>query len=98
MSFMIVLLICLIPACMLIGAWLFATCRILFHLLAVVSAYAFGIITALAVYEILRDDTVFMTNIHAVFKNRLFLMSGAYLGSYGIYTLWIWLFRELRSE
>lgn len=98
MSIMIVLLMILIPACMLIGAWLFTACRIIFLVLALGSVYVFGGISAVAVYEILRDDTVFMTNIHAVFKNQLFLLSGAYLGCFGIYMLWRWLFRELRTE
>lgn len=98
MSSMIVLLLFLIPACMLVGAWMFTACRIGFHVLALVSAYVFGIISALAVYDILRDDTVFMTNIHAVFNNQLFLLSGGYLGCYGIYLLWKFLLTELRKE
>jgi hypothetical protein len=98
MSMMIVLLLFLIPACMLVGAWMFTACRIGFNVLALVSAYVFGIISALAVYDILRDDTVFMTNIHAVFNNQLFLLSGAYLGCYGIYIMWKCLLTEFRKE
>lgn len=98
MSIIIVVLTLLIPPIMLICAWPFTMCRALFHVLAVGCAYTFGIISALSVYEILRDETVFMTNIHAIFKNELFLLSGAYLGSYGIYLMLRCMLRELRSD
>ncbi|WP_407869290.1 transposase [Paenibacillus sp. P36] len=98
MSIMIILILLLIPACMLVGSWMFISCRIWFHILAMVSAYVFGIISALAVNDILRDDTVFMTNIHGVFNNQLFLLSGGYLGCYGIYLMWKRLLIEIRKE
>ncbi|MDQ0878133.1 hypothetical protein QFZ77_006792 [Paenibacillus sp. V4I3] len=98
MSIIIVVLSILIPISMLISAWLFTMCRTVYHVLAVGCAYVFGIISVLAIYEILRDETVFMTNIHGVFQNGLFLLSGAYLGCYGIYTLLRWTLKELRSE
>ncbi|MDQ0901578.1 MULTISPECIES: transposase [unclassified Paenibacillus] len=98
MSIIIVVLSILIPISMLISAWLFTMCRIIYHMLAVGCAYVFGIISVLAIYEILRDETVFMTNIHGIFQNVLFLLSGAFLGCYGIYTLLRWTLKELRSE
>ncbi|NQX69368.1 hypothetical protein HQN90_24845 [Paenibacillus alba] len=98
MSIVITLLILLVPPCMLIMAWLFASMRVIFHALAVGCAYVFAIISALAVYEIIRDETVFMTNIHAVFANNYFLITGGYLGYYGIYILLKWMLLELRSE
>ncbi|SDN60473.1 hypothetical protein SAMN04487897_103313 [Paenibacillus sp. yr247] len=98
MSIIITIFILLIPPCMLISAWLFAAFRVVYHALAVGCAYLFGIISALAVYETLRDETVFMTNIHGIFKNDLFLFSGAYLGCYGIYLILFWMLRELRSN
>jgi hypothetical protein len=61
--------------------------RILLDGFAVLSGYTFGIIAALAVYKILRDDTIFMTNIHGILSNAAFLASGAYLGNYGLYKL-----------
>jgi hypothetical protein len=76
-----------IPLLMLGLVRTFALCRRLFDGLAVLSAYVFGIIAAIAVYEILRDDVVFMTRIHGVFNNVWFLSSGAYLGNYGLYKL-----------
>ena len=74
MSIMIVLFVILIPLVMLCSAWLLPSCKQWFEGIAVVCAFVFGVITALAVYEILRDDTVFMTNIHVVFTNKLFLI------------------------
>ncbi|WP_174612862.1 transposase [Virgibacillus ihumii] len=52
---------------------------------AVIAALVFGNITSLSVYQIIKDKTVMMTNIHAVFLNPFFLISGAYLGVYIIY-------------
>lgn len=98
MSIIMVVLSILIPISMLISAWLFTMCRVIYHVLAVGCTYVFGIVSMLAIYEILRDETVFMTNIHGIFQNELFLLSGAYLGCYGIYTLLRWTLKELRSE
>jgi hypothetical protein len=61
--------------------------RFYFHLVAFLSALIFGNISAFAIYDIIIDDTVFMTNIHAIFLNPFFLLTGAYLGVYFLYTL-----------
>jgi hypothetical protein len=87
MYWLILLSAIVIPLLMLGLARTFALCRRLFDGLAVLSAYVFGIIAAIAVYESLRDDMVFMTRIHGVFNNAWFLASGAYLGNYGLYKL-----------
>jgi hypothetical protein len=86
-SWLILLSAILIPLMMLGLVRNFALCRRLFDGLAVLSAYVFGIVAAIAVYRILRDDTVFMTHIHGIFNNAAFLASGAYLGNYGLYKL-----------
>lgn len=98
MTVIIAVFICIVPPVMLLGAWLFKTWRIVYDVLAVLCAYIFGIISTLAIYEILRDETVFMTNIHAVFQNGWFLFSGAYLGSYGMYVIQLWTLKQLRQE
>ncbi|MFD2749833.1 transposase [Virgibacillus siamensis] len=54
---------------------------------AVIAALIFGNITSLSVYQIIKDKTVMMTNIHAVFLNPYFLIAGAYLGVYFLYLL-----------
>lgn len=61
--------------------------RIIFNLGAVVSAIIFGDIASMSVYKIIKDNTVFMTNIHSIFLNPLFLSTGGYIGIYFIYRL-----------
>jgi len=58
-----------------------------FNVASLVAALIFGNITAFSVYKIISDHTVFMTKIHAVFLNPLFLASGAYLGVFFLYRL-----------
>lgn len=87
LSWLILISAIIFPLIMLILVQGFPVCRLLFDGLAVLSAYAVAIITAIAVYQIIRDDMVFMTKIHGVFNNAAFLASGAYLGNYGLYKL-----------
>jgi len=61
--------------------------RYLFHLAAIVTGLIFVNISATSVYKIIRDQSVFMTKIHAVFLNPFFLTTGAYLGVFLIYRL-----------
>ncbi|PFH88975.1 transposase [Bacillus sp. AFS088145] len=59
----------------------------IFNLIAIISYVVFGGISAISIYEIIKHDVVFMTNIHAVFLNIYFLIAGSYLGLYGLYQL-----------
>ncbi|WP_216829693.1 transposase [Alkalihalobacterium elongatum] len=61
--------------------------RIVFHSLALIALLTFGNIASYAIYTVLRDNTVFMTNIHALFLNPLFLITGAYLAFYSLYII-----------
>lgn len=61
--------------------------QIFFNTAAILSALLFGNIASIAIYNIIMDDTVFMTNIHGLFLNPFFLITGAYLGLYLLYTL-----------
>ncbi|OMC84975.1 transposase [Viridibacillus sp. FSL H8-0123] len=61
----------------------------LFNIIAVVSTIIFGSIASTSIYQIIVDNAVFMTAIHKVFLNPLFLISGGYLGIYIIYRLMI---------
>ncbi|KOS68570.1 transposase [Lysinibacillus contaminans] len=63
--------------------------RLIFNFLSVVSTIIFGIIASTSIYQIIKDDAVFMTTIHAIFLNPLFLVTGAYLGVFTIYRLMI---------
>lgn len=59
----------------------------IFNLTALVSLLVFGNIASISIYQIIRDKTVFMTHIHAIFLNPFFLITGSYLGIYVIYQL-----------
>lgn len=59
----------------------------IYHILALISLLIFGNIAALAVYQVIIDQTVFMTAIHGVFLKPMFLITGAYIGIYTIYRL-----------
>ncbi|MCY9772989.1 transposase [Paenibacillus larvae] len=61
--------------------------RLFFNVLAILSALVFGNISSISIYGIIKDQTVFMTNIHGIFLNPLFLLTGSYLGIYLIYRL-----------
>lgn len=63
--------------------------RTTFNILSVVSAIVFGIIASTSIYQIIKDNAVFMTTIHAIFLNPFFLITGAYLGIFTIYRLMI---------
>jgi hypothetical protein len=68
--------------------------KLLLNLLAMISVLVFGIISALAIHEIIKDNTVFMTNIHGLFLNPLFLLTGAYIGVYILYRLVVLTFND----
>ncbi|WP_332651688.1 transposase [Lysinibacillus sp. 54212] len=61
--------------------------NITFNIAAVLSAIIFGSIASTSIYQIIVDNAVFMTTIHAIFLNPIFLVTGAYLGLYVIYRL-----------
>ncbi|RJE91128.1 hypothetical protein D3P07_03395 [Paenibacillus sp. 1011MAR3C5] len=52
--------------------------------LACLAAFVFFVAVSGAVLKTLLDDTVFMTEVHSVLLNPAFLISGAYLGPYGV--------------
>ncbi|SEN64389.1 hypothetical protein SAMN05192533_11684 [Mesobacillus persicus] len=68
--------------------------KTLMNSLAILSALVFGNISSLAIHEVIEDNTVFMTNIHGLFLNPFFLMTGAYLGVYLLYRLIVWALDE----
>lgn len=60
---------------------------ILFNILAIVSLYLFSVTTALAVLQTIFDQTVYLTTIHSILLNPLFLIPGGYLGMFALYRL-----------
>jgi hypothetical protein len=98
MAFLIIAGTVLLPP----GMWI--TCAMkkglqhVYDALAVLAVYTFGIMSALAVYEINRHNTVLTTEIHKLFMKPLFLAAGAYLGLYGMYRLIAGAIRRVRGE
>lgn len=60
---------------------------LIFNFIAIIAYAVFGIIAATSIAEIILHHVVFMTNIHAVFLNFYFILSGSYIGIYGLYEL-----------
>lgn len=60
------------------------TAQIGIDIAAMLAVAGFFVPASAAVIETLADDTVFMTSIHEVLLNPLFLASGAYLGPYAL--------------
>ncbi|MFC4403871.1 transposase [Gracilibacillus xinjiangensis] len=61
--------------------------QIVYNVAALIALLLFGNLASVSIYQIIRDNTVFMTNIHGLFLNPFFLITGAYLGLYAIYQL-----------
>lgn len=61
--------------------------RLIFDITAIVATLVFGNIASLSIYEIIVENMVFMTTIHAIFLNPFFLATGAYMGLYILYRL-----------
>nr|WP_138417989.1 transposase [Aquibacillus sediminis] len=87
MKFMLMISSIILPIIMVILQRKWNKIQVLFHVLAIISALIFGNIAAIAIYTIIQDGTVFMTNIHGLFLNPFFLMTGAYLGLFTVYRM-----------
>ncbi|MEK3986487.1 transposase [Paenibacillus sp. FSL K6-3166] len=95
MKFLIVFGSIVVPIAMLMIQHKWIKWRIVFNVASVLSTLILGNISALAIYAILRDNTVFMTSIHAIFLNPMFLITGAYLGVYLVYRLMLMTYEEV---
>lgn len=84
MNVFIIVTIIVIPALMVYLQQKSDKMRLVFNALGVVSAIVFGYIAATSITQIILEDMVFMTTIHAVFLNPIFLLTGAYLGLFFI--------------
>lgn len=76
-----------LPLLMFLMAKKWTTLSFIFNLVALLSLLIFGNIASISIYKIIRDSTVFMTNIHAIFLNPFFLVTASYLGLYVTYLL-----------
>ncbi|KQL50435.1 transposase [Heyndrickxia shackletonii] len=87
MQFLLIFLSIIIPLGMYALQLKWTILRFLYNILAIICSLLFGNIASLAILEVIRNNTVFMTTIHAVFLNIAFLITGAYLGVYLLYQL-----------
>ncbi|PFE03012.1 hypothetical protein COE15_00775 [Bacillus cereus] len=65
---------------------------------AYLSLYILGILIAFNIYDVVLHGLVFMTTIHAILLNPLFLITGAYVGVYSLYLLIYKLITNLRKS
>lgn len=72
--------------------------RTLFNILMLVSVIIFGDVGAMSVYQVIIEGNLFMTAIHGVFLNPLFLATGGYIGLYIIYRLLLLSGKELQGS
>lgn len=70
--------------------------RVFLDICAYLSLYILGTIIAFHVYDVVLHDLVFMTTIHGILLNPLFLITGAYTGVYSLYLLIYKLVTSLR--
>ncbi|MGF7014917.1 transposase [Ornithinibacillus bavariensis] len=68
--------------------------QLLFTSVAIISGLIAGNILTFAIYDVIKHDKVFMTTIHGIFLNPLFLITGAYIGVYLIFSLLEQLFKN----
>lgn len=98
MKWLILLSSFAIPIVMVIMQSIWGVFHHVFNLLALVAVLVFGNIAAFKVYEIIRDDAVFMTTIHGLFLHPMFLIATSYLGIYLLYKLLVGSFAELIND
>lgn len=72
--------------------------RIIYDAAAIIALLIFGNIASLSIYQIIIDNTVFMTEIHAIFLNPYFLISGSYIGVYILYQLLLIFSEDIRQS
>ena len=83
-----------VPLVMLYVAQKSTKVKIVFNGLALLATIVFGGIAATSIYQIIVDDAVFMTSIHALFLNEVFLAASAYVGVFVIYRLMLLTWEE----
>lgn len=96
MTIILVLGTVLVPLAMMLAEMRIVILRLGYDILALLSSIGFGIVAAVAVYDVISSGTVFMTTVHQVFLNPFFLLTGAYLGVYVVYLLLRQAWLELR--
>jgi hypothetical protein len=86
---LLVIGILVVPFLLLFFESLWGKFRLILNIVAILSTMVFGMILSLAVYQVILDNKVLMTNIHAILLNPFFLITVSYLGLYILYRLLI---------
>ena len=94
LKFLLIILSIIVPLVMLLLQKKSKIARTAFNVLAVLATIIFGGIASTSIYQIIVDNAVFMTTIHAIFLNPLFLVTGAYIGVYMLYRFLLWTWEE----
>lgn len=89
MKILIVILSVFVPLIMYFLQRKYPHLQRIYHIMALIALLVFGNLAALQVYEVIIEDAVYSFQIHSIFLNPLFMISGAYLGVYVIYLLLI---------
>lgn len=97
MTLLIVLVIVIIPIAMGGTCLLWHWMRLAYNMVALISAIISFSAASRTIYSVIRDNTVFMTTIHAIFIDLFFLIPSAYLGVYVIYLLYIAAWKQIRE-
>ncbi|MEG0383230.1 hypothetical protein [Solibacillus cecembensis] len=87
MKFLLVISSIVVPVVMLYLQHKSDSFRTIFNIVAIISIIIFGSLASTSIYQVIIDDAVFMTTIHGLFLNPVFLVTGAYLGTFVIYRL-----------
>ncbi|MDF2669593.1 MAG: hypothetical protein K0R67_1899 [Paenibacillus sp.] len=87
----------IVPVLMLVLQWTSITIKRIMDGLVIVCAFITAITIAFVVQQSISSDTVFTTDVHKVFHNKVFLLASSYLGLYGLYRMLLGLLREYRK-
>lgn len=96
MPTIIILGIVVIPVIMSGTSLTWRRLRIIYDVLAVVSAIVSFSAASITIYSVIKSNTVFMTTIHALFVDPFFLIPSAYLSVYVIYLLHLAVWRQFK--
>lgn len=70
----------------------------IYNFVAIIATLVFGNIASVSIYTIIKEKTVFMTAIHAIFLNPFFLMTGAYLGVFILFKLILISIKDFKED
>lgn len=77
----------LLPLLMLYSQKISTKFNLVYNILTIIAILVFGNIASLSIYKVIKENSVFMTTIHAIFLNPFFLITGAYIGIYVLYRM-----------